>query len=347
MKASRLPERSNQSPTRLVCSIVKGGSTSIASVTPEIRVVESGDHCRGAPLGSVAVVGICAETNTSYDSAAFDSIVITPPIGWCGHSGRTTVNEFPFRLCEVVEKLLDGLAYAIEPSRLRRGQVRTVDVPGLGRRLVAGDPILHRRAMNSWITLAIAQPQIHGIRNLRREVVDVRVKVAVVGRREEQLRVVVHGHEAHVVDCAYRVRRLEVPFHQLQQAAKPLRSAFRERNEQGELRDLVLPGTDTTGGLRAGWRCQFLRECGEPVRQRSSAQFRRVGVQLPELLKLFVDREILFLLDRCCCLRSHRCSFRSTLMSLTASEFLTVAVVESFFLHRRAVTSRRATSEPA
>jgi hypothetical protein len=38
-----------------------------------MRVVESGDHCSGAPVGSVPVVGICADTNTSYDSAAFDS----------------------------------------------------------------------------------------------------------------------------------------------------------------------------------------------------------------------------------------------------------------------------------
>jgi len=35
-----LPERSIQSPTRLVCSTVNGGSTRTASVAPEMRVVE-------------------------------------------------------------------------------------------------------------------------------------------------------------------------------------------------------------------------------------------------------------------------------------------------------------------
>jgi hypothetical protein len=39
----------------------------------ERRVVEIGDHCSGAPVGSMPVVGICADTNTSYDNAALDS----------------------------------------------------------------------------------------------------------------------------------------------------------------------------------------------------------------------------------------------------------------------------------
>src|SRR6185312_3208229 len=108
-----------------------------------------------------------------------------------------------------------------EPSGLRRGQIRTVDVPGLGRDLVASDPVRRRgRVTHSWVTLKIAQPQIHRVRNLRREVRDVGVEVAVIGRREEQLRVVVHEYEAHVVDRAYRVRRPEVPFQQLQEATK-------------------------------------------------------------------------------------------------------------------------------
>jgi hypothetical protein len=38
-----------------------------------MRVVEIGDHCCGAPVGSVSVVGICADTNTSYDNAPLDS----------------------------------------------------------------------------------------------------------------------------------------------------------------------------------------------------------------------------------------------------------------------------------
>jgi hypothetical protein len=147
---------------------------------------------------------------------------------------------------------------------------------------VAGDPVRRRRRVtHSWVTLEIAQPQIHRVRNLRREVRDVGVEVAVIGRREEQLRVVVDEHEAHVVDRADRVRRPEVPFQQLQEATKPLRSAFHERKEHGELRNLALTGADTAGGLRRRRRCQLFREHGEPVLQRGFAQFRRVGVKLP------------------------------------------------------------------
>ncbi len=126
--------------------------------------------------------------------------------------------------------------------------------------------------------------------NLRREVVDVGVQVAVIGRREEQLRVVVHEHEAHVVDRADRVRRPEVPFQQLQEAAKPLRSPFHERKEHGELRDLALTGADAAGGLRPPRRCQRFREHGEPVLQRGFADLRRVGVKLRQLLEAFARR---------------------------------------------------------
>src|SRR5262245_9561402 len=72
MAVSRLPERSTQSPTRRVSSMVNGGSTRTASVAPEMSVVDIGDHSCGSPVGSVPVVGICGDTNTSYDNAASD-----------------------------------------------------------------------------------------------------------------------------------------------------------------------------------------------------------------------------------------------------------------------------------
>src|SRR5215510_2161222 len=72
MQVNRLPERSIQSPTRLVNSMVNGGSTRTASVAPEMRVVDIGDHSCGSPVGSVPVVGICGDTNTSYDSTELD-----------------------------------------------------------------------------------------------------------------------------------------------------------------------------------------------------------------------------------------------------------------------------------
>src|SRR5215510_9551616 len=93
MQVNRLPERSIQSPTRLVCSMVNGGSTRTASVAPEIRVVESGDHCSGAPVGRVPVVGICADTNTSYDSAALDSDMVSSALPDTRSEDRATLGR--------------------------------------------------------------------------------------------------------------------------------------------------------------------------------------------------------------------------------------------------------------
>ena len=113
------------------------------------------------------------------------------------------------------------------------------------------------------------------------------------------------------MDRAYRVRRPEVPFQQLQQAAKPLRSPFHERKEHGELRDLALTGADTAGGLRPPRRCQLFRERGEPVLQRGSAHFRRVGVKLPHLLNLLLDDRVAFGFVRyCVCVAMTAFSFR-------------------------------------
>ena len=84
--------------------------------------------------------------------------------------------------------------------------------------------------------------------------------------------------------------RPEVAFQQLQQAAKPLRSAWHERKDHGQLRDLALTGADTAGALRPCRALPALRvSIVEPVLQRDSAHLRRVGVKLPQLLNLLLD----------------------------------------------------------
>src|SRR6185295_20354034 len=90
------------------------------------------------------------------------------------------------RLCaDLVEKFVYCLTDAFESSRLGYRQVWTGDVPGLGGDLVLGDKVFCRRAVNSWPPLEIAENQIHGVGNLRHEVVDVGVPVAIVGGGEE------------------------------------------------------------------------------------------------------------------------------------------------------------------
>src|SRR6185437_2795131 len=125
--------------------------------------------------------------------------------------------------------------------------------------------------MNSRPPFDIAEDQIHGIGNLRHEVVDVSVPVAIVSGGEEELRVVVQKDEAHIVEGANCVPTAEVSFQRLQQSAESPRSAWCEGNDSSELRDLALTGADTAGVLcsRRGGQLSF--EIGETSLQRRSA----------------------------------------------------------------------------
>ena len=65
------------------------------------------------------------------------------------------------------------------------------------------------------------------------------------------------------VPTASAARKL--PFQQLQQAAKPLRSPCHERKDHGELRDLALTGADPAGGFAPAPALPTLaREHGSP-----------------------------------------------------------------------------------
>src|ERR1700749_2314085 len=65
----RLPDRSTQSPTRRVCSMVSGGSTRTASVAPTISVEVIGDETIGSPSGRRAPLArtMPSEMNVEYD----------------------------------------------------------------------------------------------------------------------------------------------------------------------------------------------------------------------------------------------------------------------------------------
>src|SRR5262245_60652036 len=145
----------------------------------------------GAGLGRSTVACISCSSSVGARGELFSPTdSVTDDIGGILSWGRADSgpDERPLRSPDPVEQFIDGLADLFELSGFRRGQVRTIDVPGLGRDLVLGDPVRRcLRVTHSWVTLAIAQPQIHRMRNLRREVLDVGVKVAVIGRREEQL----------------------------------------------------------------------------------------------------------------------------------------------------------------
>src|SRR4030095_15909936 len=82
-------------------------------------------------------------------------------------------------LADLVQELVQRLADTLEPSGLRHRQVWIGDVPARCRNLVTDDPVLHRRAVNPRPSLAIGEQQVQVVGNLRREVVDVGVPVAI------------------------------------------------------------------------------------------------------------------------------------------------------------------------
>src|SRR5215471_12254386 len=63
------------------------------------------------------------------------------------------------------------------------------DVPAFCRDLVLGDPVFHLWAANPRPAFTRGEEDVHLLGYLRREVIDIGIPLAVVGSREEQLRV--------------------------------------------------------------------------------------------------------------------------------------------------------------
>src|SRR5262245_56875193 len=99
----------------------------------------------------------------------------------------------------LVAKLVYRLGDALVPQDLRHRQVRIGDVPAFRRDLVLDEVILRSWAANSRPAVPRGIDDVQVIGNLRYEVVDIGVPVAVKGRGEEQPGVVIEEHEAHGV----------------------------------------------------------------------------------------------------------------------------------------------------
>src|SRR5215831_12562510 len=153
------------------------------------------------------------------------------------------------RLSNLVEEFLNGLADALHTGDVPYRQIRMGDVPTFGRDLMLSDPVFHLGTANSRPAFPGRKEDVHFVGDLRHEVLDVGVPLAVVGSREEQLRVVVQKHETHVVDGANPVRVVEVAVPRLQHGAQPRGSATRERGDQRQLRDLALTAAGPTGAF--------------------------------------------------------------------------------------------------
>jgi hypothetical protein len=96
------------------------------------------------------------------------------------------------------------------------------------------------------------------------------------------------------VDGANLVRAVQIATPQPKERAQP--RLQREGNDEGQLRDFSQTAAGPAGALHGRWRClrnlvcQFL----DYVLERPSAQLRRAGVQLAQLLDLLLNVRRLF-----------------------------------------------------
>src|SRR5262245_44699193 len=171
------------------------------------------------------------------------------PFGVWSRSGPDPRANAKRRLSNLVEEFFSGLADALHAVDVPYRQVRMGDVPAFCRDLVLSDPVFHRGVSKPRKLFEFGEQQIQLVGNLRCELVEIAVpRIAVVGGGEEQLRVFVQEHKTHIVDSGYLLRA-EVGFQRLQQAAKSLRSAWHELEDQGEFRDLTLTKADAARAL--------------------------------------------------------------------------------------------------
>src|SRR3569833_2543756 len=98
-----LPDASTQSPTSLACALVSGGSTSTASLSPWMRVLDRGENIRRSPFGTGSLLSaIVSAMKTSYPRDVIVSTVIGFPesdgCGWgrgyaSGYRDRTHTSD--------------------------------------------------------------------------------------------------------------------------------------------------------------------------------------------------------------------------------------------------------------
>src|SRR5262245_5062561 len=85
----------------------------------------------------------------------------------------------------LVEEFLNRLTRTLHACGLRHRQIRMGDVPAFCCDLMLDDPVLYLGAANPRPALACGEDDIHLVGDLRCEVIDVGVPLAVVGCREE------------------------------------------------------------------------------------------------------------------------------------------------------------------
>src|SRR5262245_47127362 len=205
------------------------------------------------------------------------------------------------RLCNLVEELFDRGTDFLESFRVLDGEVGRSDIPGVGRELVLCDVVLHGGATDPRPAFTVAEHHVELIGNMRCEVVDIRVPIPVICRGEQDLRVVVEEHVAHIMHAADPVGGIDVD-PRVQHRPEPLCSSLRHWEDDGQFGDLAPARSDTAGARRSLFRNDAALHAVNEAFERDSPELRCVSVKLPQLLDLFL---CLVCLGSCQCLRCH------------------------------------------
>src|SRR5438046_2762800 len=152
-------------------------------------------------------------------------------------------------VADLVEELVSCLADAFHSLDVPYRQIRLGEVPAFGGALVFVHPVPDTRAVNARPAVAAGKEDVHFIGDLRHDVVDVDVPVAVIGSGEEQLFVLDQKHETQVVDSPHPVSVVKDAVPQLQQGAQPGGPSWRERGDHGQLRDRALTDAGPTSAF--------------------------------------------------------------------------------------------------
>src|SRR5262245_52001533 len=193
------------------------------------------------------------------------------------------------RLRDLVEELVERRTDFLEPFQVPDGEVGLSNIPGAGRDLVLCDVILHGGATDARPPFAVAEHHVELIGNMRGEVVDIRVPLAVICRREQDPRVVVEEHVAHIMHAADPVGGLDVE-PRVQHRLESLCSSRRNWEDDGEFGDLAAAQSGT-----AGARCFFrvrndaVFHAVNEVFESDAPDLRCISVELPELLDFLLS----------------------------------------------------------
>src|SRR5262245_27950752 len=191
------------------------------------------------------------------------------------------------RLLNLVEEFFGRRTDFLEPSNVADGEVGPGDIPGVGRELVLCDVVFHGGATDPRPAFTVAEHHVELIGNVRGEVVDIRVPLAVICRGEQDPRVVVEEYVAHIMHGADLIWGLDVD-PGVQHRPESFCCSLRNWEDDGQFGDLTPAQSGTAGARRCRVRNDAVFHAANEAFERAPPHLRCIRVKLPQLLDLLL-----------------------------------------------------------